>query len=225
MRTYQLVWIVAMPEFLATATPGNARTRLLDAARQLIRTQGYAATSVDELCAAAGVTKGSFFHHFRSKEEMTLAAVERWNATTGALFAQALFQTRPDPRDRVLGYIDFRQQILRGDAPDYTCLLGTLVQETFESHPRIREACDAGISGHAANLGRDIELAKALYAPRAAWDPQVLALFTQASLQGAFILAKAKGSAEIAGQCIDHLRQHVAHLLGAGPAHSKEKSR
>jgi TetR/AcrR family transcriptional repressor of nem operon len=198
---------------------------LLDAAWQLIRTKGYAATSVDELCTAAGVTKGSFFHHFKSKEDMTLAAVEQWNATTGALFAQAPFQKRPDPRDRVLGYIDFRRQILRGDAPDYTCLLGTLVQETFDSHPRIRQACDEGIGGHARTVGHDIQLAKALYAPEATWDPQVLALFMQASLQGAFILAKAKGSASIAAKCVDHLRQHVANLLGAGPVFSKEPNR
>jgi TetR/AcrR family transcriptional repressor of nem operon len=193
----------------------DARSRLLDAARQLIRTQGYAATSVDALCAAAGVTKGSFFHHFRNKEDMALAAIERWNATTHALFAQAAFQQWPDPRDRVLGYIDLRKQILRRNVADSSCLLGTLVQETFGSHPRIRQACDAGISGHAATLGRDIDLAKALYAPDAAWDPQALALFTQASLQGAFILAKAKGSAAVAAACIDHLRHHVAQLLGA----------
>lgn len=203
----------------------SARSRLLDAARQSIRTKGYAATSVDDLCVAAGVTKGSFFHHFKSKEDMTLAAVEQWNATTGELFVQAQFQKRPDPRDRVLGYIDFRKQILRGDAPDYTCLLGTLVQETFDSHPRIRDACNEGISGHARTVGRDIQLAKALYAPGATWDPQVLALFTQASLQGAFILAKARGSASIAAKCVDHLRQHVANLLGASPAISKEPKR
>ena len=214
-----------MPGRTPVVAAEDARTRLLDAARQRIRTQGYAATSVDDLCAAAGVTKGSFFHHFKSKEDMVLAAVERWNSSTGALFAQAAFHQRPDPRERVLGYIDFRKQILRGDAPDYTCLLGTLVQETFDSHPRIRAACEAGISGHAAILGRDIGLAKARYAPGAAWDPQELALFTQAGLQGAFILAKAKGSAAIAAQCVDHLRQHVAQLLGAGPVQAKEKRR
>ena len=203
----------------------SARSRLLNAARQLTRTKGYAATSVDDVCVAAGVTKGSFFHHFKSKEHMTLAAVEQWNVTTGELFVQAPFQKLPDPRDRVLGYIDFRKQILRGDAPDYTCLLGTLVQETFDSHPRIRDACNEGISGHARIVGRDIQLAKALYAPGATWDLQVLALFTQASLQGAFILAKAKASAGIAAKCVDHLRQHVANLLGAGPAISKEPKR
>ena len=64
-------------------------------------------------------------------------------------------------------------------------------------------------------LAADIAEAKAMYAPDAAWDPLVLALFTQATLQGAFILAKAQGSATIVAQCIDHLRQHVANLLGA----------
>ncbi|MBL9052404.1 MAG: helix-turn-helix transcriptional regulator, partial [Tabrizicola sp.] len=41
---------------------GEARARLIEAARSLVRHKGFAATSVDELCAAAGVTKGAFFH-------------------------------------------------------------------------------------------------------------------------------------------------------------------
>ena len=75
-------------------------------------------------------------------------------------------------------------------------------------------------------VAQDIAAAKALYAPDAPWDPQVLALFTQATLQGAFVLAKAQGSDDIIGRCIDHLRQHVANLLGAdaAPAFHQETS-
>jgi len=207
------------------ANPPSARNRLLDAALRMIRARGYGATTVDDLCAEAGVTKGSFFHHFRSKEDMVLAAVERWNELTAELFERAPFQSLADPCDRVLGYIDFRRQILCGEAPDYTCLLGTLVQETFVSHPRIRGACDAGIDAHVRGVGRDIAAAKARTAPDAAWEPQELAYYTQATLQGAFILAKAQGSPAIAGLCIAHLRQHVANLLGAatGPARTEER--
>jgi len=208
------------------ATPQNSKSRMLDAALQVIRTKGYASTTVDDVCAVAGVTKGSFFHHFTSKEDMALAAVVYWNTVTGGLFERAPYHLLPDPRDRVLGYIDFRKSLLHGEPTEFTCLLGTLVQETFETWPRIREACNQGIAAHARTVARDIALAKAQYAPDASWDPEVLALFTQATLQGAFILAKAQGSAAIVAQCIDHLRQHVANLLGSipDPALSKELS-
>jgi TetR/AcrR family transcriptional repressor of nem operon len=195
--------------------PHASKSAVLDAALQVIRAKGYAATTLDDICAAAGVTKGSFFHHFPGKEDMTLAAIEHWNRVTGEVFEHAAFQRKKDPRDRVLGYIDFRKELLRGQAQEFTCLLGTLVQETFATHPRLRDACNAGISAHARNVERDLVAAKARHAPEATWDPHALALFTQAALQGAFVLAKAKGHAAVAAACIDHLRQHVAHLLGA----------
>jgi TetR/AcrR family transcriptional regulator, transcriptional repressor for nem operon len=200
------------------ASPHASRTKVLDAALQVIRAKGYAATTVDDLCATAGLTKGSFFHHFPSKEAMTLAAVAHWNAVTGELFAHAPYRRLADPRDRVLAYIDFRKQILQGEAAQYSCLLGTLVQETFDTHPHIRDACNDGIARHARGIAEDIAAAKALYAAKAAWDPMVLASFTQATLQGAFVLAKAQGSSRIVADCLDHLRQHVANLLGADAA-------
>ncbi len=203
--------------------PHASKAAVLDAALQVIRSKGYTATTLDDLCAAAGVSKGSFFHHFQGKEDMTLAAIEHWNRVTGEVFENAAFQRKKDPRDRVLGYIDFRKELLQGEAQEYSCLLGTLVQETFATHPRLRDACDAGISAHARTLARDIAAAKALHAPDAHWDPEALALFTQAALQGAFILAKARGNAAVAGECIDHVRQHVAHLLGAKPRPGSRK--
>jgi TetR/AcrR family transcriptional repressor of nem operon len=68
---------------------GNARTRLLDAALRLIRERGFAATSVEDLCTAAGVTKGSYFHHFKTKEALGVAAAERWIEHTTPFFAAA----------------------------------------------------------------------------------------------------------------------------------------
>ena len=72
---------------------------------------------------------------------------------TGGLFAQSAYQTLPDPRDRVLAYIDLRAELLQGELPDFTCLLGTMVQETFDTHPRVRDACNAGIASHALAHG------------------------------------------------------------------------
>lgn len=203
----------------------DSKTRLLNAAKQVIRTKGYTATTVDDICHAAGVTKGSFFHHFKGKEDLALATVQHWNQVTGSLFASAPYQRVADPRDRVLAYIDFRASLLRGALPDYTCLLGTLVQETFESYPAIRDACRQGIDLHAQTVAEIIAKAKDLYAPDADWSVQSLALYTQAAIQGAFILAKAHHGPEIAVQCIAHLRRYVQTLLGTSTsARSKKES-
>jgi TetR/AcrR family transcriptional repressor of nem operon len=191
----------------------DGRTRLIDSAMRAIRAQGYAATSVDDICREAGLTKGAFFHHFESKEDLAVAAAAHFSDMAVRLFGKAPYRQLADPLDRLLGYIDFRSAILDGPIPEFTCLLGTMVQEAYDTHPAIRRACDAYISVHIADVTKDVEAAKALYAPGAEWSAESLAAYTQAVLQGAFILAKAKGGPQIARECVAHLRRYIEQLF------------
>lgn len=196
--------------------PAPARDKILNATFTVIRTKGYSAASVDDLCAAAGVTKGAFFHHFASKDALGVAVAQHWSNVTSGFFAGAPYKQHSDPLERVLGYLDFRRDILQGELPDFTCLVGTMVQEVHQSSPAITAACDASISGHAETIEADIAQAMALYSMVATWTAKSLALHTQAVLQGAFILAKAKGGAAIAADSIDHLKRYIS-LLFANP--------
>jgi TetR/AcrR family transcriptional regulator, transcriptional repressor for nem operon len=194
--------------------PPPAREKLLVSALKLIRTKGYGATTVDDLCKDAGVTKGAFFHHFKTKEAAAIAATQFWNAGTGALFANADYHKHDDPLDQVIAYIDFRAALLNmGGLPEITCLLGTTVQETFDTNPALREACDIGITGHADTVQVMIEAAKARHAPNATWSAESLALHTQAVIQGAFILAKARDDVQLAHDSIIHLRRYFELLF------------
>ncbi|HUA92618.1 MAG TPA: TetR/AcrR family transcriptional regulator [Terracidiphilus sp.] len=194
----------------------QSRTKLLDAALYVIRAKGYSATRVDDICAAAGLTKGSFFHHFKSKEELALAAAEHFSSMADGLFATAPYRSLPNAVDRVLGYVEFRKAILLGDLSQFTCLLGTMVQEAYETYPKIREACDRYISSHAHMLETDIAEAMITRGVHAEWTAESLAFYTQAVLQGSFVLAKAQHSAQIAASCIDHLHRYL-ELLFAQP--------
>lgn len=194
----------------------GARLKLLEAARDIIRAKGFSATSVDELCAAAGVTKGAFFHHFASKEALGVAAANFWTDTTSALFASASYHSHKDPLDRVLAYVDFRAELLEGAVEEFTCLVGTMVQENYLSSDAIRAACDASISGHAASLEADISAAAEKYDITDQVDAVSLALHTQAVLQGAFVLAKARGSADIARDSVAHLKRYIMLLFNRG---------
>lgn len=215
----------ARREISGEQNPPSSRQKLLDAALHVIRAQGYAATTVDDICAAAGVTKGSFFHHFKSKDDLALAAVAHWRAMTEGFFAAASYHHHADPLDRLLGYVDFRAAILTGEIPDYTCLLGTLVQETYGTHPHIRQACEAALSSHVATLTSDIEAAKKLYAPRAKWTAESVGVFMQSVLQGAFIFAKAKQTSEVAREAINHLHRYLAMLFPRGEGRIAARSR
>lgn len=195
----------------------TARSKLLSAALFQVRSAGYEATTVDDLCSAAGVTKGAFFHHFKSKQDIAVAAAEHWGSFTGQLFAAAPYHDYEDPLDQLIAYIDFRAQLLEGRSlPEATCLLGTMVQETYETHPAIREACQAGISGHAASIATIITAARNRHAPKATWSAESLALHTQAVIQGAFILAKAQNDLAIARDSLLHLRRYVELLFHHG---------
>ena len=200
---------------------GTARTRLLDAARDSIRRSGYAATSVDELCQAAAVTKGAFFHHFKSKEALGVAAARHWAETTSAFFAGAPYHAPEDPLDRVLAYVDFRRSIIADGLAEFTCLVGTMVQEVYESSPAIRDACGASIFGHASTLEADIAAAMRSRGIAGDWTAQSLARHTQAVLQGAFVLAKAGNDPQLARESLDHLERYIRLLFNC---HAPENS-
>jgi TetR/AcrR family transcriptional regulator, transcriptional repressor for nem operon len=192
----------------------ESKTKLLDASLLVVRSKGYAATTIDDICQTAGVTKGSFFHHFKSKDELGVAAAEHFSAMAQGLFATAPYHQEPDPLDRLLGYIDFRISLLSGELHEYTCLLGTLVQETYATHSHIRRACDTALSLHIAELARDVELARQQHVPDARWSAASVGTFMQVVLQGSFIFAKSKQDSSIARESLEHLRRYLKFLFG-----------
>jgi TetR/AcrR family transcriptional regulator, transcriptional repressor for nem operon len=192
----------------------SAKTALLDAAVDVIRAKGYSATTVDDICQTAGVTKGAFFHHFESKEELAVSAARHFSSLADRLFSTVPYRKLADPVDRLLGYVEFRKALLRGELPEFTCLLGTMVQEAYRTHPAIREACEKCLSEHGAMLELDIAEALRTYGGDGQWSAESLAIYMQAVIQGGFIFAKAQKGPAVAAACLDHLRRYIQTLFG-----------
>ena len=103
------------------------RNKLLDAAEEIMLTKGYIATSVEEICTAAGVTKGSFFHYFKSKEDLGKVLLEKFSQKQEGVFKEACGAIE-DPLERVYCLINCAIEGTKD--PDMKgCLVGTFAQE------------------------------------------------------------------------------------------------
>jgi TetR/AcrR family transcriptional regulator, transcriptional repressor for nem operon len=207
----------------ASESPPSTRQRLIDAAHGVVRRQGYAGTSVDDLCRAAGVTKGAFFHHFPTKDALAVASAQAWTDHAQArIFTGAPWMRHAEPLARVLAHIDFRLAMIDGPVEGFTCFVGTMVQEAFATSDAIRAACDASITAYAERLAEDVQAAIDVHGMRFGTTAIDLAFHIQAVLQGAFILAKAKGDPTIARDSVSHLKRYVAMLFSKETTNGKQ---
>jgi TetR/AcrR family transcriptional repressor of nem operon len=192
----------------------ETKRKLLDAAMRLMLRQGYTATTVDQVCAEAGLTKGSFFHYFKNKEQIGEAAISHFCCCQDAEQTNAEFNALKDPVDRVLGLLDF----LAGKALDpnspRACLVGNLAQELSQTNPAIRECCEQRFNHWTAEVAAMLSAAKAKHPPVVQFDPQSVATMILSLIQGSLIVAKAKRDPNVFSGNAKHARAYVENLFG-----------
>ncbi|MCR4346081.1 MAG: TetR/AcrR family transcriptional regulator [Sulfuricaulis sp.] len=194
-----------------TLTP--TKQKLLDSAVQLMLAKGFPATTLDEICTAAGVTKGSFFHYFSDKEEIGAAVLDHFVAGRMQAVQGAAFHKLSDPLKRVYGYIDFMVKMSRDSSAMPSCLLGNFAQDLSDTHPRLLAQCGRHFNQWAQMMKRDLDQAKAQYAPKAAFDTLSLADHCITVLEGALILAKARDDRKVIERQLRHLKSYLQNLF------------
>jgi TetR/AcrR family transcriptional repressor of nem operon len=125
-----------------TDTGIHPRDRLIAAATALFHNVGYHAVGVQTLCDEAGVAKGSFYHFFDSKEDLTLAAVDHaWSRFTTMVIAPALdADVEPDTRVALIkqGCLDPEDRSLPFEDLPHGCLFGRLAAGLTDGEPALR---------------------------------------------------------------------------------------
>ena len=191
------------------------KRKLVDAGVELIRKQGYNATTVDDICASASVTKGGFFHYFKCKEDIAKAAVIQFSEEKRRLFANAPFRSLIDPLDRVYGRLDFAKESASG-AGRLTkgCLIGMLAQELSFTHPEFRKVCQGAFLSMAQDFEKDVAAAKAVYVPQADFNPKEVAILYISIFQGSMMLAKASETNTVLLENIEQFKRYLQSLFG-----------
>jgi len=188
------------------------KERLLGAAQELMLAKGFAATTLDEICEAAKLTKGSFFHYFESKDDLGRQLLERFCAD-GQKLHQGFCGTETDPLKRVYHYLDSAAKMATDPSMSKGCLLGMFAQELCDLNPDIRERCEQGFENWATMFGEELAKAKAKYAPKKSFDPQELAEHLIAVMEGSMILGKAKHDMRVMAKHLRHFKAYVKSLF------------
>jgi len=190
--------------------PAETKLKLLDAGITLMRSRGYSATTVDEICAEAGVTKGAFFHYFKSKDDLARNSLNHFFEGKVQDYNEAPFRKLPDPLERVFGRLDYLKET-GGDRSHVTkgCLIGVFAQELAFTNPEIRDLCQDFFSRMGRDFACDLAEARAAHAPEAKFDPKALAQLYVAIVQGSLLLAKTAGNNDV---LIENLEQFRAYL-------------
>ena len=121
-----------------TMATSDTKGRLLAHGTALLQEFGYSDTGLQDIVQASGIPKGSFYHHFRNKEDFGLQAVEQYAERSGAQLDAHLSDPSVAPVERIRGFFDemfadwTRNDCRKG------CLLGTLGQELADVSPAFR---------------------------------------------------------------------------------------
>jgi len=197
-----------------TRQPEETRQKLVAAARGLILERGFTGTGVDQICAAAGVTKGAFFHHFKSKDDIGQAALDNWAAFGMGLYASAKAEPARHPLDHVHKFIDIMIGFLRESESPVTCVVGMMSQELALANPALRDVCSRYLGDWADFAQQLLEEAKVMQAPKVEFDAGEVAWFLQCIWQGSMLISKTRQEPRIAIRNLERAKAHIDGLFG-----------
>jgi TetR/AcrR family transcriptional regulator, transcriptional repressor for nem operon len=136
------------------------KRRLLDAGLATFLERGYNATGIQDLLVATSVPKGSFYHHFVSKEDFALQVVDRYVAEVHVLLDQALLDSERAPLERVRAFFE-RLLAMYATQGYLGSLLGLLGQELAAVSTVFRRRIDTAFDGVARRLAEVLDEARA----------------------------------------------------------------
>jgi TetR/AcrR family transcriptional repressor of nem operon len=198
----------------STELPETKR-KLVDAGMNLMRERGFNATTVDDICATAGVTKGGFFHYFKSKDEIAKAALLRFHEGKVKDYEEAPFRKLADPLARVFGRLDYVKKTVGGEKHQTKgCLIGMFAQELAMTNLEFRDVCNGFFSKISGDFAIDLAAAKSAHAPDSPFEPKRLATFYVSIVQGSLILSKTAGNSDIVAANIEQFRSYLQLLFG-----------
>ncbi|MDA8586083.1 TetR/AcrR family transcriptional regulator [Rhodobacteraceae bacterium] len=195
------------------AKVSKTRALILDIAQDATLTKGFGATSIEEIVAAAEISKGGFFYHFPDKNALALALIERYIDDDSAIFEGLFARARvlsDDPLQRALITLELFAEVLDDIPKGHPgCLVASFVYQERQFDKRVHEASRTGVLAWRQRFREAFDEIVKVYEPNEDVDLNALADMVIGTVEGGIILAKAFGDASLTSQQVRLLRSYV----------------
>jgi TetR/AcrR family transcriptional repressor of nem operon len=198
----------------------ETRERILDTAQELILDSGYAGVSVDAIIRQLGLTKGAFFHHFKNKNDMALALIQRYADEGIEMFSSFLARANKlsdDPLQRICILVGLYEEMFEGLSEPYPgCLLASYIYELQQFNEETRIIINREFLLSRKALSKLIKQAMKIYPPKEKLDAASLADGLMVCFEGAFILSKSLRDPDITVKQLRHYKTYIRLLFNQG---------
>lgn len=200
-----------------TATP----EKILDAAEACVLSRGFAGTSVDHILEAAEISRGTFFYHFDTKDDMARALIQRYadkDTRTGEEFMARAENLSRDPVQQVLIFIGLYIEMFGGleEGPP-GCLFATYSYEAGLFDRETHDIIDGAFRHWRQLLGSKLDEAIAAHPPRMPVDGADLADLVYGIFEGAMIMGRVLKEKQAMTRALLHYRSYLELLFGVVP--------
>ena len=204
----------------AAQTKGEkTRERILDVAYESIVQKGFAATSIEELVEAAGITKSGFFYHFRDKNDMARQLFDRFLAEDESIvdtLAERARELSDDPLQSFLIFLNLYAQMMDDmESLHPGCMVASVTYQERLFDPEVRQMNVDYLVRTRGRFAEWLEQIVAKYPPLMEADLAALADHLTIIVEGAIIYAKALRDPGMMGRQTRLFRNHVKLLFGA----------
>ena len=196
----------------------QTKRRILEAAHNLVMGHGLSGTSIDMVLVAAGITKGAFFYHFKSKADLARALVQRYADRDAAHLEVQM--TRAEKLSRVplqqllifLGLL--QEEFEQFDEAGGGCLIASYVYQFEELEPEVRQISAQAFLLWRQRVGEKFAAVIAQSPPRLPVKAEDLADALVSSLEGALVMMRVLQDPQQLSQQLIHYRNYIELLFG-----------
>jgi len=194
----------------------NTRNRIMATAEKIILQKGFAGTSIDEIIASAYITKGGFFYHFKGKNDLALALLQRYLEADDVFFNKLLNRARSlseDPLQQMLIFLKLLAEAM-AELPETHpgCLVAAFTYESQQFDDNVMQKNKEGILSWRKLFADQLTVVEHSYKPRFESNVDDLADMLSACLEGGIIISRIINDRQSLAKQILHYRDYLRLL-------------